>query len=257
MAAILAAMEITDTHCRLRDMRSSGPSTVRIERGRAVVLVAAQCSLVATVRAGDLVWPVVVPPGQRALLCAGQAPLSLEGALDSSPVPASTLSRWMAFRDAAFEAPSPGSLPRHPFLLICAEEIEIPERLAGFLIDLLRRDSDSHERLRTHVASGEHYQIARFVLAEGPAARVGELANAYGLSATHFRRRCGEVFGRPAKDQLRELRASHALLQYQGSHTTLCELALEAGYASQSHFSDEIKAFVGLAPRHIYKAVHQ
>lgn len=257
MAAILAAMENTPPHRQLHPAPSHALPIPRIERGRAAVVVAAHCPMVTTLRAGDAAWPVVVPPGHRALLCAGQLPLVLEGAVAGYSVPASVLSRWMAFRDTAFEAPQPEDHPRHPFLLTCPEAIERPELLSALLIEMLRCDPGAHERLRAHVAAGEHYQIARYVLSEGPASRVGDLASAYGLSTTQFRRRCGEVFGRSAKDQLRELRASRALLQYEGSHTTLTDLALGAGYASQSHFSDEIKALVGLAPRHIYKAVHQ
>lgn len=250
-------MEATSSHRQPVPLPSRALPVLRLERGRAIVLVAAQCPVVVTARAGAIIWPLVVPPGERALVCAGQLPLVLEGALAGHRVPAAALSRWMAFRDAAFEVPIPEDRPRHPFLFTCSEAIERPELLAALLIQLLRCYPDAHERLRAHVAGGEHYQIARYVLSKGPAARVADLANAYGLSATQFRRRCGEVFGRSAKDQLRELRASQALLQYQGSQTTLSDLALEAGYASQSHFSDEIKALVGLAPRHIYKAVHQ
>lgn len=257
MAAILAAMENATPNRQTHPAPSHASPITRIERGRAIVVVAAQCPVVATLRAGDAIWSVVVPPEQRALLCAGQLPLVLEGAVAGYQVPASTLSRWMAFRDSAFEAPVPAEHPRHPFQLTSPKAIERLELLSALLIELLRCDPESHERLRAHVAAGEHYQIARYVLSEGPASRVGDLASAYGLSVTQFRRRCGEVFGRSAKHQLRELRASRALLQYEGSHTAFTDLALGSGYASQSHFSDEIKAFVGLAPRHIYKAVHQ
>lgn len=257
-AAILAAMEMT------RPCRSTSSDDVagsiaveRIERGRAIVVAAPDCPAAIVLRGGGEVWQVAISAGTHALVCAGSIAITMEGAVAASSVPASVLSRWMAFRDAAFDAAPVAASPRHPLVIPGCKELLDPQELCAFLVELLRRDPQLHERLRAHVAAGEHYQIARYVLGEPPSARIGDLAASYGLSATHFRLRCGEVFGRSAKDQLRQLRASHALLSYQGSQTVLSDLALDAGYASQSHFSDEIKAFVGLSPRHIYKAVHQ
>ncbi|WP_170944920.1 helix-turn-helix domain-containing protein [Stenotrophomonas maltophilia] len=232
-------------------------SVDRIDRGRAIVVAASDCHAPIVLRGGGEVWRVAIPAGAHALVCAGSIAISMEGAVAAGTVPASVLSRWMAFRDAAFDAAPVAEVPRHPLVIPGCKEMRDPLELCAFLVELLRRDPQLHERLRTHVAAGEHYQIARYVLGQAPSARVGDLAASYGLSATHFRLRCGEVFGRSAKDQLRQLRASHALLSYQGSETLLSDLALDAGYASQSHFSDEIKEFVGLSPRHIYKAVHQ
>lgn len=249
----------TTRHCS--SPRTSEPAAAaaapRIERGRAVVLAASGGPMVVALQGGGERWQVAIPAGMRALVCAGAVPLVVQGAVAVSAVPASALSRWMAFRDAAFNAPPVQECPRHPLVVTSALAIEHSEQLCAFLVDLLRQDPNLHDRLRTHVATGEHYQIARYVLGEAPTTRIGDLAAAYGLSPTHFRLRCGEVFGRSAKDQLRQLRATQALLRYQGSQTVLSDLALDSGYASQSHFSDEIKAFVGLSPRHIYKAVHQ
>lgn len=257
-AAILSAMEMTRA-CRIassNDVAATG-CVERIERGRAIVVAASDCPSVMVLRGGGEVWQVAIPAGAQALVCAGAIAVTMDGAVPASTVPASVLSRWMAFRDAAFDVAPAAEMPRHPLVIPAFQELRGPQALCAFLVELLRCDSQLHERLRSHVAAGEHYQIARYVLAEPPSARIGDLAASYGLSATHFRLRCGEVFGRSAKDQLRQLRASHALLSYRGSQTVLSDLALDAGYASQSHFSDEIKAFVGLSPRHIYKAVHQ
>ncbi|WP_164273913.1 helix-turn-helix domain-containing protein [Stenotrophomonas sp. B1-1] len=258
VAAILSAMEIArHRHNVATAIPMLATHAIRIERGRAVVLASSPCPQSIALRAGGEVWHVTVQAEQRALVCAGAVPLHLDGAVAAASVPVSTLSRWMAFHDAVAGSDPVAASPRHPLVMASGKSLEQVPVLSAFLFDLLRRDPEMHERLRLRVAAGEHYQIARFVLGEAASSRVGDLAAAYGLSATHFRVRCGEVFGRSAKDQLRELRASRALLRYQGSGTVLSELALEAGYASQSHFSDEIKALVGLSPRHIYKAVHQ
>lgn len=79
---------------------------------------------------------------------------------------------------------------------------------------------------------------------------IQELADAAGLSLRHFQRRFRQLTGLNPKRYARICRIGHAVhrkeLEPDAAWTTL---ALEAGYADQSHFIRDFKALTGTRPR--------
>ena len=68
--------------------------------------------------------------------------------------------------------------------------------------------------------------------------------------ATTFRRRFGVTVG----DFVRKLRIEHACADLKKEHLPLSAIALQAGFADQSHFSKVFKSYVGMTPRE-YRSV--
>lgn len=247
----------------LNESRGTSPRQVcRAGRGQAVVVTALEKPHRVDVISQRRISRVSVPEGKRALICAGPA-MVVETDASAVPVGHFILSRWMAVHDVALDlrCAEPFRLPeagraKAALSLLVDDAIEEQGALRAFLMKLAWRDQGQHEALRARVAWGEHYRIAHHVLTHRDK-RVADLAASYGLSVAQFRRRCGEVFGRSLKRELRQLRALHALVDLAGSTEGMAERALAAGYASQPHFCNEIKTFVGISPGNIYKAVHQ
>jgi AraC family transcriptional regulator len=62
--------------------------------------------------------------------------------------------------------------------------------------------------------------------------------------ARGFRRRFGCTMG----DYVRQRRIERAMEQLRSSHDSLAEIALQNGFADQSHFSNLFRRTVGLSP---------
>lgn len=79
---------------------------------------------------------------------------------------------------------------------------------------------------------------------------IQELADAAGISLRHFQRRFHQLTGLNPKHYARICRIGHAIhrkeLEPDASWT---ELALESGYADQSHFIRDFKSLTGVVPR--------
>ena len=83
-----------------------------------------------------------------------------------------------------------------------------------------------------------------------PAARVPALARDLGLSERQLRRRCHAAAGYGPKTLQRILRFRGFLARADaaGLDAGLARIALDAGYADQSHLSQECRRLAGLAP---------
>jgi len=120
----------------------------------------------------------------------------------------------------------------HWFLgkLLCAEPV------AGSISALLRRM--------------ECYTLVRFLLTySADKENLRMLAERYGVSYTHFRRLCNYALGCSAKAELNSWRLARSLLEMVEGGGTVTEVALKHGYASGSHFSNDVKGQVGVSPR--------
>ncbi|AZN35889.1 helix-turn-helix domain-containing protein [Iodobacter ciconiae] len=96
----------------------------------------------------------------------------------------------------------------------------------------------------------ECYWLVRFLLAESSAGgKVHELGERYGVSYSHFRRLCHSALGHAVKTELRDWRMARSLLEVAQSQQSLTAIALKHGYASSSHFSNEIRELLGVSPR--------
>lgn len=107
----------------------------------------------------------------------------------------------------------------------------------------------SIEPLREFLRAQEAYQLVRFLLCsfDGRSSVAG-LASRYGVSTAHFRRICRSIFGGGLKRRLRQWRAQSALHDVLTGAGSLTELAYQHGFASSSHFSQEMKFHFGARP---------
>ena len=79
---------------------------------------------------------------------------------------------------------------------------------------------------------------------------IQELADAAGISLRHFQRRFLQLTGLNPKHYARICRIGHAIHHKElEPDVSWTELALESGYADQSHFIRDFKALTGVVPR--------
>ena len=76
-----------------------------------------------------------------------------------------------------------------------------------------------------------------------------ELANAVGLSVRTFERRFLASFHVTPQQYIRKLRIRIACRQLVYTGASLADIALESGFADQSHFSHEFRRHMGRTPR--------
>lgn len=88
------------------------------------------------------------------------------------------------------------------------------------------------------------------------AASVTEIAREAGVHRVHVARTFRDHYGMPVTTYARKLRVHAALTMLATSSLPLSRLALESGYADQSHFTREIRAAVGATPRVIRESLN-
>ena len=78
---------------------------------------------------------------------------------------------------------------------------------------------------------------------------VSEVAAAVGVHPVHLARTFRDHYGMPIGAYLRKLRLEHAAHALAASTNSIAEIALQAGFFDQSHFSRTFKQQYGLTPR--------
>ncbi|WP_158612391.1 helix-turn-helix domain-containing protein [Erwinia psidii] len=126
--------------------------------------------------------------------------------------------------------------------------------------NMLYDEMSCTEDLLSFICSTESYWIAYFLLsqvmdenAESDACKLYNACKMYGVSESHFRKLCHNVFTCGPKKQLRMWRAAHSALQLIEKDNSIAMVAGNNGYSSSSHFSSEIKSFFGITPRDFKK----
>lgn len=114
----------------------------------------------------------------------------------------------------------------------------VPKRLDAFLLDRFAMPSDQ-KRLDAALQSAR---------ASRGTATVTELAAEVEMSARSLRRLFRERVGISPKVYLRAVRLREALNQVWATDASLAQIAFDAGYADQSHFTREAVALSGMSP---------
>ncbi|TWO67033.1 helix-turn-helix transcriptional regulator [Caenimonas sedimenti] len=95
---------------------------------------------------------------------------------------------------------------------------------------------------------GIHPGVAASLAVLHQGARVEEAVRASGLSHRHLVAKFREATGLAPKQHARILRLQAALARLGAPGAPAAEVALDAGYADQAHFSRDFRAFVGMTP---------
>jgi AraC family transcriptional regulator len=75
-----------------------------------------------------------------------------------------------------------------------------------------------------------------------------ELANAVGIHPVHLSRAFREQYGTTIGEFLRQVRVQHTCEQLAGTDLPLIDIAFEAGFSDQSHFTRTFKRVTGVTP---------
>jgi AraC family transcriptional regulator len=207
--------------------------------------------------AGALVLPVGTPhrgragaDGARVLILA----LELDRVASMQPSAAAVLAQ-----PALLRAPRLATLGRG-----IARELAVGDDAAALALDgltlellsvLVRRDQESARpgtppawlrRVRDVLDDRYHER----------ALRIGDLAEVAGVDPAHLARAFRAHFGTTAGAYLREIRVRRATEALARSSAALSQIALDSGFADQSHFTRVFTANYGLTPRR-WRALHK
>lgn len=96
----------------------------------------------------------------------------------------------------------------------------------------------------------EGYGLIRHLLAEHEqAVPLAQLVRRYGLSASHFRRLAHDALGQSAKSAMMAWRLRRTMLDAICREVSLTSLAMQYGYASSSHLSNDARRQLGCSPQ--------
>jgi AraC family transcriptional regulator len=120
------------------------------------------------------------------------------------------------------------------------------EGLALELLAAASRDARPARRRRTPAWLDEAEEILRST--SGGCVRLGTLAKAVGVHPSHLAREFRARHGISVGEYGRRLRLSNAAVRLATTDRPLAEIAMEAGFADQSHFTRLFSRHIGLTP---------
>ncbi|WP_345829425.1 helix-turn-helix domain-containing protein [Erwinia sp. HDF1-3R] len=116
-------------------------------------------------------------------------------------------------------------------------------------------NADSIKSFSETLRNNEWYDLVEFLLEEScdsSTQRISALSQRYGLSVSHFRRLARRALGNTTKVEMRDWRLVRAILDLiESKSNNLTTIAMNHGYASLSHFSNEVKDAFGVSPRNL------
>src|SRR5450830_1129582 len=115
-------------------------------------------------------------------------------------------------------------------------------------------DSPEYQKIAATLRRTEAYSMVSFLLQEGQGETMEALSARYGISAGHFRRMFRASLGSSPKSELNDWRLATAVLAVIERRYSVTEVAMAHGYASPSHFSNEVKKTLGLSLTHLFDA---
>lgn len=120
------------------------------------------------------------------------------------------------------------------------------------LANLTIKDNLSIRPILEKIRATEAYMILIFLISmNGSEKSLTEMSKKYGLSATYFRYLCRINFKISAKKKMMLWRLSSAILQLIESDKSIIDVAMENGYCSASHLTQDVKKILGITPTKI------
>ena len=126
------------------------------------------------------------------------------------------------------------------------------ETMALNFLRLVIGDTPQYRQIARLLRRTEAYSMVSFLLQEGQGEKVEALSARYGVSAGHFRRIFRTALGRSPKSALNDWRLAKAVLTFIEEQQSITDVAMTHGYASPSHFSNEVKKTLGLSLTNLF-----
>ncbi|MBV8045310.1 AraC family transcriptional regulator InvF [Pluralibacter sp.] len=176
----------------------------------------------------------------------------LKGTLSLRPLRLEVLSKLLVFIDEARNVADFDTDNTHwaPLQLEDVTMWQDRKRCEYWFLQQMLDPSPTFSHLLALLRRSESYWLVRFLLAQSTCnSTLQELGQRYGVSYSHFRRLCRHALGSAAKSELRDWRMARSLLDVVEGQENLTQVAIKHGYASSSHFSNEIRELLGVSPR--------
>ncbi|MDP9309071.1 MAG: AraC family transcriptional regulator [Actinomycetota bacterium] len=131
-----------------------------------------------------------------------------------------------------------------------AEDAAAPLAAEGFALELLAATTRETRAERPHARPPAWLRAAEELLRARLAERIGlaELAETVGVHPAYLSRAFRAHYGLSVGEYGRRLRLAWAAAELAGSETPLAEIAANAGFADQSHFTRVFRRHVGATP---------
>lgn len=122
--------------------------------------------------------------------------------------------------------------------------------LEHLIINEALKDESQLEPLFVTIRHSESYWLILHLISylDEKKSNIAQIGERYGVSGTHFRRLCKRYLGNCCKSQLRSWRAASSILTTLSTDESLTQIAVDNGFSSASHFSNEIKTLFGITP---------
>lgn len=175
----------------------------------------------------------------------------LRGELIFHSVRLEVLSKLLVFIDEARNVDifDPNCAHWTPLLLQDVTVWQDRKRCEYWFLQQMLEPSPTFNNLLSLLRHCESYLLVRFLLVQSTCnCTLQELGQRYGISYSHFRRLCRHALGGTAKAELRDWRMARSLLDVAEGRENLTQVAIKHGFASSSHFSNEIKSLLGVSP---------
>ncbi|HID7510684.1 TPA: AraC family transcriptional regulator InvF [Enterobacter hormaechei] len=176
----------------------------------------------------------------------------LEGELSLRPFRLEVLSKLLVFIDEARNLVDFDTDNVH-WLLLSVQDVSVwqnRKRCEYWFVQQMLDPSPMFNQLLAMLRRSESYWLVRYLLVQSTCnSTLQELGQRYGVSYSHFRRLCRHALGSAAKSELRDWRMARSLLDVTEGQDNLTQVAIKHGYASSSHFSNEIRELLGVSPR--------
>ncbi|MCD4599995.1 helix-turn-helix domain-containing protein [Proteus mirabilis] len=133
---------------------------------------------------------------------------------------------------------------------LISKEISKELPLEHLIINEALKDESQLEPLFVTIRHSESYWLILHLISylDEKKSNIAQIGERYGVSGTHFRRLCKRYLGNCGKSQLRSWRAASSILTTLSTDESLTQIAVDNGFSSASHFSNEIKTLFGITP---------
>lgn len=171
--------------------------------------------------------------------------------IEADPVRAEAMRPWspLLLERVSFDGGPLAAIGRRIYHEFVRMDAAAPLAIEGLLLEMLA--SAARERdLRRRGSAPAWLARVRDLLHDDPAAHIGlgELAREVGVHPVTLARAFRRTYGCSVGEYVRRLRIVGAARRLEASDQSLAEIAMAAGFADQSHFSNVFKQQTGFSP---------